>query len=487
MSTARSSQFETVGRSTLILALLCTPTVGVAAVQVVSATYGANCGAAADNVKAPLAAACDGKNHCEYVVDYQVLGDPKPGCAKSFTVAWTCAAGGSQRTASLAAEAGFKSKVVLSCGLPGGAVKPIVKPPEQAAPPPPPPPVLLPAPKPTPDVPQPITKSEGNTLMPVFFATDRKRTDSADPTQRFGTERGDMSYGMCSVSIPRDHKMGALESPSWWQLEFRPDPEEHVVLLSVTPMPGDQLFQALAAKIAATGTKSAFVFVHGYNVTFEDAARRTAQMAYDLNFDGAPIFYSWPSQARVMGYTHDEQNVEWTQPHLQNFLQDVVARSEAQNVYLVAHSMGNRVLTRAFAQLVTDKPDLAARVKELILTAPDIDADVFKTQIAPKLVQLGTPVTLYASAGDEALKVSREIHGAPRAGDAGSGIIILAGMETIDASLVDTSMVGHSYYAENKSVIADIFYVLKERRRAQDRFGLKEIVTPQGRYWTFKQ
>jgi non-homologous end joining protein Ku len=60
-------------------------------------------------------------------------------------------------------------------------------------------------------------------------------------------------------------------------------------------------------------------------------------------------------------------------------------------------------------------------------------------------------------------------------------------METIDASMVDSSMIGHSYYAENKSVIADIFYVLKDRRRAQDRFGLKEIVTPQGRYWVFKQ
>ena len=26
------------------------------------------------------------------------------------------------------------------------------------------------------------------------------------------------------------------------------------------------------------------VFVHGYNVGFEDAARRAAQLAYDLNF-----------------------------------------------------------------------------------------------------------------------------------------------------------------------------------------------------------
>jgi esterase/lipase superfamily enzyme len=486
MNISGKGRFELMSRSALFIMLLCWPILGSAAIQVASATYGANCGAETDNVKIPLADACDGRVNCEYIIDYQVLGDPAPGCAKNFTVGWTCRTGGSLRNATVPAEAGFQSRVALSCGIahPGAVVQP-APPGHPGAEAVPPPVVLHPAGKP--DTPAPITAEKNYTLMPVYFATDREPTGSTDPDERFGTDRGDMSYGTCVVSIPNDHQMGALESPSLWQLEFRPDPEKHIVLVSVSPMPKDQLFQELAEEIAKTGSKSAFVFVHGYNVTFEDAARRTAQMAYDLNFDGAPIFYSWPSQARVLEYTRDEQEVEWTQAHLQHFLQDVVARSEAQNIYLVAHSMGNRALTRAFAQLVADKPELAARVTELILTAPDIDADVFKTQIAPKLVQLGTPVTLYASSEDEALNVSKEVHGAPRAGDAGDGIVILAGMETIDASLVDSSLVGHSYYAENKSVIADIFYVFKERKRARDRFGLREIVTPQGRYWEFKQ
>jgi len=484
MNTPRNPPFKTVAKSVLLFALLGWPILGMAAVQVVSATYGANCGAARDNVKSTLVAACDGRSRCEYIVDYQVIGDPAPGCAKTFEAAWTCTAGGQQRTAKIPAEAGFKSRVVLSCGVPVGAATPappvVISPTE--------PPVVMPAPPPSPSAPAlAVSAPDGSHLMSVYFATDRKRTGIADPAKRFGGDRGEVSYGVCSVSVPTSHEMGELESPSWWKFEFSPDPEKHVVLLEISPMSRNQLLAAIAEKVGSTSAKSAFVFVHGYNVTFEDAARRTAQMAYDLNFQGAPIFYSWPSQARVMDYVKDEQNVEWTQPHLEIFLQDLVARTDAQNIYLVAHSMGNRALTRAFAQLVTDKPELAARVKELILTAPDIDADVFKTQIAPKLVKLGTPVTLYASATDQALEVSREVHGAPRAGDAGNALVILTGMETIDASQVDSSMIGHSYYAENRSVIADIFYVLKDHRRAQDRFGLREVVTPQGRYWVFRQ
>ena len=34
--------------------------------------------------------------------------------------------------------------------------------------------------------------------------------------------------------------------------------------------------------------------------------RRTAQIAYDLKFEGAPIVYSWPSQEGLLSYTVDE-------------------------------------------------------------------------------------------------------------------------------------------------------------------------------------
>lgn len=148
--------------------------------------------------------------------------------------------------------------------------------------------------------------------------------------------------------------------------------------------------------------------------------------------------------------------------------------------------MGNRALTRALVSLLNDKPALRTRLKEVILTAPDIDADVFKRDIAPALTATGRPVTLYASSTDLALAASKKVHGYPRAGDSGQGLVVVSGIETIDATLTDTSLLGHSYFAETKSVLSDMFYLIGNGKRADQRFGLRSVDGEAGRYWEFK-
>lgn len=324
-------------------------------------------------------------------------------------------------------------------------------------------------------------------VVRTFFATDRNVTEKTKPNEMFGDGRSSLTYGTCDVSIPRDHRMGELESPSIWRLEFREDPSKHVVLLSTAISSKDKYFADLAAKVRAAPTHSAFLFVHGYNVTFEDAARRTAQISYDLGFEGAPVFYSWPSQGSTSAYTVDEQNIEWAQANIRAFLEDFFVRSDARNVYLIAHSMGNRALTRAVASLLEDKPTFRDRLTEIILTAPDIDAEVFKRDIAPALVVSGRPVTLYASSKDMALLASRKVHGSPRAGDSGKGLVLASGVETIDATAVDTSLLGHSYFAEARSVLSDMFYLIRSGQRPDQRFGLKRVDSYDGPYWEFKR
>ena len=323
-------------------------------------------------------------------------------------------------------------------------------------------------------------------VVRVFFATDRTMADGARPAALFGTGRSDLRYGGCEVSIPRDHRMGHLEAPSIVRFEFREDPAKHVVVLTAVTRPKEEFFTELSARVREADGASVFLFVHGYNVTFEDAARRTAQMAYDLGFNGAPVFYSWPSQGSVAAYTIDETNIEWTQAHLKGFLRDLIERSGARNTYLIAHSMGNRAMTRAVAAVMAEQPALRARLKEVILAAPDIDADVFKEQIAPAMAQAGYPVTLYASSADVALLASKAVHGSPRAGDAGRGLVLVDGIETIDASAVDTSLDKHSYFAKSRSVLADIFYLVRDGQRPDERFGLRGIDVAGRRYWEFK-
>jgi esterase/lipase superfamily enzyme len=199
-----------------------------------------------------------------------------------------------------------------------------------------------------------------------------------------------------------------------------------------------------------------------------------------------PPYYSWPSRGSVPAYTIDEQNIEWAQSNLRRYLEDFFTRSEAQNVYLIAHSIGNRALTRAVASLLKDRPDLRSRLKEVILAAPDIDAEVFKRDIAPALTAAGRPVTLYASSEDQALAASRTVHGYPRAGESGAGLVIVPGIETVDATRVATDFLGHSYFADTTSILSDMFYLIREGKRADRRFGLRPVDKPAGRYWELR-
>ncbi len=317
----------------------------------------------------------------------------------------------------------------------------------------------------------------------VFYATDRKPAG-----ETFGGERGEgLRYGSVFVSVPRNHVIGAIEKPSIWRLEFSPDPRRHMVITRRAALGHDAFFGALRDTLQRSGSRASFVFVHGYNVSFDDAARRTAQITYDLDFTGAPVFYSWPSQASVQGYTVDENNVEWSQHNLKGFLLEHAQRSGAEDIYLIAHSMGNRALTRAVTQLFLEHPEMRHRFKEIILTAPDIDADVFRRDIAPKLAAGCDKVTLYVSDGDVALLASKKVHGDyVRAGDARDGIVTVEGIETVDASGLDTSFLEHSYFAETNSVLADLRRLVREGLRAAQR-GLAEKRLPTGaRYWKFE-
>ena len=88
---------------------------GGGAIQVIAGTYGANCGQPRGNKTPHLASACNGRDACEYAVSYQVIGDPAVGCQKNYVAEWQC--GGNSRIlqASAGPEAGYGSKIMLTC------------------------------------------------------------------------------------------------------------------------------------------------------------------------------------------------------------------------------------------------------------------------------------------------------------------------------------------------------------------------------------
>lgn len=329
-----------------------------------------------------------------------------------------------------------------------------------------------------------------SSVVNVYYATDRN-VEGALPRVSYGSTRSAVTYGISRVSIPPKHQTGQLEAPPGLvRIRFLEDPTKHVLMLDVRPTSKDAFFRELDARVRGSRKSEAFIFVHGFNVTFEDAVRRTGQMAFDLHFEGAPVLYSWPSQGSPspLAYNRDEANALYSERFLGDFLADFLTRNSAENVYLIAHSMGNRPMTGAVLQMLAKQPPaVRARVKELVLAAPDIDAQIFRRDIAPGLASLGRPVTLYASSSDKPLMLSRIFSGIERAGDVGKGLIVAPGIETVDASNVDTGFMSHSYFADTRAVMSDIQTLFTfGQRAAERRVTLQEKLSPQP-HWEFRR
>jgi esterase/lipase superfamily enzyme len=296
--------------------------------------------------------------------------------------------------------------------------------------------------------------------VPIYYATNRNRTGDEQPTKLYGSDFAqDFShhYGRVVVTIPRTHVAGNIELPSLWKLETNVDPSKHFVLKSVAPLETSAARAEMSAKLANLPKKALLVFVHGYNTSFADSALRTAQMAHDIDFTGLPFFYSWPSAGKAFSYWQDEEAALSSEEAFERLVFEL-SELPASDIYIVAHSMGNRIASRALSR-IAERSAALPRVRELLLAAPDINAELFRNQIAPKLVSMqGLRTTVYASSTDLALVASKFVHGFHRVGETSGGVKPYSGLDMIDASAASllTRSYGHSYVVDSPQVIKDI-------------------------------
>lgn len=317
--------------------------------------------------------------------------------------------------------------------------------------------------------------------IPIFFATDRAPATKG----YFGRERGALVFGIAEVSIPNLHEIGEVERPRWWRLEFREQPERFVSILQANSIKRQVFLDQLRGMLRDSTQSDVLVFIHGYNVTFTEALRRTAQLAYDLSFPGATVLFSWPSQGRPLSYLVDETNVAWAQAHFQSVLELLLSEVGARNVNVIAHSMGGRALSHALASFQPKLSQAKEQFHHVVLAAPDIDADEFRN-LAASFLGLSKRMTLYASSQDWPLRASKRFHGYPRAGESGSNLVIIPDlMDTIDATAVSTGLLGHSYYGDERSVLTDIFTLLRDGT-APPRFGMSRQELANLQYWAFR-
>jgi esterase/lipase superfamily enzyme len=298
-----------------------------------------------------------------------------------------------------------------------------------------------------------------------------------------------LNLGFSDVSLPKTHQKGEVERPSLLRLEFTENEKRHVMLKNISELSETEFFEDVRQGIDASRSQSTFVFIHGYNVQFDDGLMRTAQIAKDLQFEGVPIFYSWPSHAKLALYTFDEAVVSWTVAHLDRFLTDICERTGARQIHVVAHSMGNRAMLGALERIQlrrsSDK-QATPLFEQVVMAAPDVDVAELNNRYTESLTKVARHVTLYASADDGALKVSASIHGFVRAGLSGPHLKQLKGIEAIDVSPVDTSLLGHSYYGSSPLLIRDIRTIVQLGKPASLREWLTAEEHGGNRLWRFR-
>jgi hypothetical protein len=83
-------------------------------------------------------------------------------------------------------------------------------------------------------------------------------------------------------------------------------------------------------------------------------------------------------------------------------------QQEHAELHLVAHSMGSRVLIRSLAEIANTGP--AHPIGHVILLAPDMAQSLFD-QYLQRALPLVQHLTIYVSANDRALSLSRILHG----------------------------------------------------------------------------
>lgn len=321
----------------------------------------------------------------------------------------------------------------------------------------------------------------------VFYATNRQ---PASPRAWFGDRYfsgavGPMRVGVAEVWVPQ-RSADPVARGTLWGFEIPPSRLKATVLTRIATIGDRTRFRTLLKRDAARG-KEILIYIHGYNVSFSDSVRVTANLAVDLDVRGPSLAYSWPSLASVLGYWRDGAVIADPANRLAEQLQGLVGQIASDNpdarIFVLAHSMGNRVALRALAQLAAERP--STRLAGVVLASPDVPAAGYDMDAAAVATITGR-LTLYASSKDLALRVSTLLNRDVRAGSPYSLSARSPGEKidtTLDAAVaagLSRDYLGHSDYL--RGALIDLRSVMWSQVPADRRC----ILRPTRSYYAFQ-
>ncbi|WP_018182095.1 alpha/beta hydrolase [Kaistia granuli] len=254
------------------------------------------------------------------------------------------------------------------------------------------------------DVLTPVKAGTASTdKVDLLVATTRAPTD--EPGIYFNGERGpDLTLSNVVVSIPEKREVGSIQWPS----RVPGDPARDFVTTQVTKM---QPNEAKAWFKRTSGKKRrVLIFVHGFNTQYADSVFRFAQIVHDTDANVAPVLFSWPSRGSIFDYNYDRESANFSRSELAAVISAAATSPAVSDVTIMAHSMGGWLAVEALRQIALQDGRVPAKVSNLILASPDLDIDVFRKQV----IEMGPKrphITLFVSANDRALRLSRLLSG----------------------------------------------------------------------------
>lgn len=252
----------------------------------------------------------------------------------------------------------------------------------------------------------------GATQVEMLVATTREK--AANRAEMFsGARSPSAAFADIAVSIPPASARTAGEVQ--WPRRLPGNPATDFVALRADFLDQDEALRRFRRIVAKSPKRSVLVFVHGYNNRFEAAVFRFAQIVNDSSAGVAPVLFTWPSRGSLLAYGYDRESANFSRDSLENLLTELARDKQVREISILAHSMGNWVTLEALRQMaIRNNGRLAPKITNVMLAAPDVDIDVFRTQIAQIHKTGGSKpanFVLFTSRDDRALAVSRRVWG----------------------------------------------------------------------------
>jgi esterase/lipase superfamily enzyme len=323
------------------------------------------------------------------------------------------------------------------------------------------------------------------TRLPVFYATTRA---SGGEHHYSNAERDGVMYGIARV------RLGA---PGWTWDDLM---ASHIESTTGTPRPGavesveelgsassagasgeaERAFvAAIDAHLARVKNPEIIAYVHGYRVAFDEVAVQMGSFSHFVG-QGATVTFQWPTGAMFWNYITDCPRAERYIPDIERLL-ELLARTQAEYINVMAYSCGSPLLAAALARLRARHPEMDSaalqkryRFGNVIFVASDIDLKTFAREHLPPALDLSRQLVIYFSRIDRALGFSTLIAGASRLGrpdvnDLGADELkrlMDPRIQAIDVTDVRGAhemggMKGHGYWYANDWISTDVTLSLR--------------------------